>query len=126
MTVASGCLQILFLFRTASVSMLIDKLKLLLLILRRSKTLINELILGSILADRGRLRMSISYYFTGDCSDASVQEEIREKFITALSTSVYRDACLVYAEECKIDNVQVCLSIVFSNDYTGMFLRIYP
>eukprot|EP00105_Crassostrea_gigas_P019111 XP_011437468.1 PREDICTED: uncharacterized protein LOC105335342 [Crassostrea gigas] len=61
----------------------------------------------SFRADRGRLRMSATYYFTGDCTESAVQEEIKEKFIITLSTSAYRDACLVHAKECKAENVQV-------------------
>ena len=56
--------------------------------------------------------MSVTYYFTGDCSEESVKDEIRKKFITTLSTSSYKDACLVYAKECNVDNVQVC-TLVF-------------
>ena len=56
--------------------------------------------------------MSVTYYFTGDCSEESVKDEIRQKFITTLSTSSYKDACLVYAKECNVDNVQVC-TLVF-------------
>ena len=52
--------------------------------------------------------MSVTYYFTGDCSEESVKDEIRKKFITTLSTSIYKEACLVYAKECNVDNVQVC------------------
>lgn len=52
--------------------------------------------------------MSATYYFTGDCTDSAVQEKIKEKFIITLSTSAYRDACLVHAKECKAENVQVC------------------
>lgn len=52
--------------------------------------------------------MSATYYFTGDCTESAVQEEIKEKFIITLSTSAYRDACLVHAKECKAENVQVC------------------
>lgn len=52
--------------------------------------------------------MSATYYFTGDCTDSAVQEEIKEKFIITLPTSAYRDACLVHAKKCKAENVQVC------------------
>lgn len=52
--------------------------------------------------------MSAIYYFTGDCTDSAVQHEIKEKFITTLSNSAYRDACLVHAKECTVENVQVC------------------
>lgn len=63
---------------------------------------------GSFRADRGQLRMSATYYFTGDCTDSVVQDEIKEKFIITLSTSAYRDVCLVHANECTVENVQVC------------------
>lgn len=63
---------------------------------------------GSFRADRGQLRMSATYYFTGDCTDSTVQDAIKKKFIITLSTSAYRDACLVHAKECTVENVQVC------------------
>lgn len=61
----------------------------------------------SFLAARGILSMSISYYYTGDCTNSDVQEEIKGKFIDNLSKSAYRDACFVYATDCKAENVQV-------------------
>ena len=110
-TVANGYLPMLFLFQTASVSIWI-KVMYSLHSLWIMKTLIHVFVIGSIWADRGRLRMSVTYYFTGDCSEESVKDEIRQKFITTLSTSSYKDACLVYAKECNVDNVQVC-TLVF-------------
>lgn len=63
---------------------------------------------GSFTAERGQLRMSATYYFTGDCTESAVQDEIKEKFIITLSTSAYKDACIVHAKECRVENVQVC------------------
>jgi hypothetical protein len=51
--------------------------------------------------------MSATYYFTGDCTDLAVQDQIREKFIQTLNASLYRDACLIHAKDCKMENVQV-------------------
>lgn len=51
--------------------------------------------------------MSISYYYSGDCTNSDVQEEIKGKFIENLSKSAYRDACFVYATDCNVENVQV-------------------
>jgi hypothetical protein len=58
-------------------------------------------------ARRGRLRMSATYYFNGDCTNTSVIAEIKTKFIATLSNSQYRDACQIHAKECKVENVQV-------------------
>ncbi|XP_062584887.1 uncharacterized protein LOC134246515 [Saccostrea cucullata] len=55
----------------------------------------------------GILRMSISYYFSGDCTNLTVQEEIKRKFISTLSSSLYKDACLIHAKDCKAENVRV-------------------
>lgn len=62
---------------------------------------------GSFLAARGILSMSISYYYSGDCTNSDVQEEIKGKFIENLLKSAYRDACFVYATDCNVENVQV-------------------
>ncbi|XP_061173455.1 uncharacterized protein LOC133182624 [Saccostrea echinata] len=61
----------------------------------------------SRLAERGILRMSITYYFSGDCTNLTVQDEIKKKFITVLSESAFKDACLIHAKDCKAENVQV-------------------
>ncbi|XP_021358087.1 uncharacterized protein LOC110453459 [Mizuhopecten yessoensis] len=53
------------------------------------------------------LAMDVHYYFEGDCSDANVLTSIKEKFIQALMTSTFRDACEVYTEKCYPGNVQV-------------------
>ncbi|XP_033728072.1 uncharacterized protein LOC117317375 [Pecten maximus] len=53
------------------------------------------------------LRMGVNYYFDGDCNDADVIEDIKVKFINALKTSLFKDACEVYAEKCYPGNVQV-------------------
>lgn len=51
--------------------------------------------------------MSATYYFTGDCTDLAVQDKIKEKFIQTLSASVFKDACLIHAKDCNVENVQV-------------------
>lgn len=51
--------------------------------------------------------MSATYYFDGDCTNASVVAEIKSKFIATLSNSKYRDVCQIHAKECKAENVQV-------------------
>lgn len=71
---------------------------------------------GSFLAARGILSMSISYYYTGDCTNSDVQEEIKGKFIDNLSKSAYRDACFVYATDCNVENVQVRLKKNYKNN----------
>lgn len=43
--------------------------------------------------------MSATYYFDGDCTNASVVAEIKSKFIATLSNSKYRDACQIHAKE---------------------------
>ncbi|XP_061173458.1 uncharacterized protein LOC133182626 [Saccostrea echinata] len=58
-------------------------------------------------AKRGILRMSVTYYFNGDCTDSAVQEEIKRKFIATLKYSNFKDACEIHATECRVENVQV-------------------
>lgn len=51
--------------------------------------------------------MALAYYFDGDCTDSAVRDEIKKLFITRLSESAYKDACLLHANDCNVENVQV-------------------
>ena len=67
--------------------------------------------------------MSASYYFTGDCSDPIVQDEIKNNFIKTLSASVYRDACLVYAKDCNVDNVQASIITLKNTEMCSLYIK---
>ena len=67
--------------------------------------------------------MSASYYFTGDCSDPIVQDEIKNNFIKTLSASVYRDACLVYAKDCNVDNVQASIITLKKTEMCSLYIK---
>ncbi|XP_048737007.2 sushi, von Willebrand factor type A, EGF and pentraxin domain-containing protein 1-like [Ostrea edulis] len=80
----------------------------------------------SRLPRRGKIPMSATYYFTGDCTDLAVQDKIKEKFIQTLSASVFKDACLIHAKDCNVENVQVkCGQIARRKRSIDGTLRIY-
>ncbi|KAK6195620.1 hypothetical protein SNE40_001009 [Patella caerulea] len=46
------------------------------------------------------------YYYNGDCSSAATQAQIKQNFITYMSTSKWKDQCLEVTK-CKTENVKV-------------------
>lgn len=61
------------------------------------------------MANGGKLRMSASYYFNGDCTNPSTRDEIKRQFIETLNKSKYALVCQMYAKDCTVDNVQVLI-----------------
>lgn len=64
---------------------------------------------GTRMANGGKLRMSASYYFNGDCTNPSTRDEIKRQFIETLNKSKYALVCQMYAKDCTVDNVQVLI-----------------
>ncbi|XP_021348028.1 uncharacterized protein LOC110446988 isoform X2 [Mizuhopecten yessoensis] len=53
------------------------------------------------------MAISMDYYFDGDCRNSTVTDSIRQKFVQALTQSVYMDACKTNEESCFPMNVEV-------------------
>ncbi|XP_062584689.1 sushi, von Willebrand factor type A, EGF and pentraxin domain-containing protein 1-like [Saccostrea cucullata] len=54
-----------------------------------------------------KFQMHSSFYYDGDCTDPIVQEHIRQNYISSLSKSAFKEACIKYKSQCKIENVEV-------------------
>lgn len=73
------------------------------------KLMVTGFFSGTRMANGGKLRMSASYYFNGDCTNPSTRDEIKRQFIETLNKSKYALVCQMYAKDCTVDNVQVLI-----------------
>ena len=57
---------------------------------------------------KGSLKMEAAYYFQGDCDDKEVQAELKQRYITVVSNTIYfPDHFFCEQKHCKVDNIQV-------------------